>query len=259
MSADDDDAGIGEQARQRRSPAEQTRTLVSCQTVGHLATVGAAGDPWCSLVAYGPMADGNPVLLLSAMAADGRNLERDPRASLAIRDSSAPGDPLDRPRVTLAGRAVRPEGERADQALDAHIAAIPGAGLYAGWDEFVLWVLQVEHVHCIGGFFRTDAIERDDYRAAEPDPTEPVAARVAELLNKDHAEGLLALARELGGARGAVAALCTGIDRYGIDLSCTGAGQSAPARVLFDEPLTKAGDVRRTTVELVQRARAAGD
>ena len=254
MSAYDDAGDAG----QRRSPAEETRTLVSSQTVGHLATVGDAGDPWCSLVAYGAMEDGNPVLLVSTLALDGSNLQRDQRASIAIHDPLAPGDPLDRPRITLAGGAVQPEGERAEAALDAYVAAVPGAGLYAGWDEFALWVLEVEHVHCVGGFYRVDTISPDEYHAAEPDPTAPVAAKVADLLNKSYSEGLLAIARELGGARGAVSAFCTGIDRYGIDLSCTGAGQSAPARVLFDDRLTDAADVRPVTVELAQRARAMG-
>ena len=54
-----------------------------------------------------------------------------------------------------------------------------------------------------------------------------------------------------------MSAYCTGIDRYGIDLSCTGAGQSAAVRALFSEPLEKAADVRPATVALVQRARAA--
>lgn len=257
MSAHDT-AGAGEAGAQRRSPAEETRTLVSSQTVGHLATVDDAGHPWCSLVAYGPMADGNPVILVSTLDVDGRNLAREPRASLAIHDPSAPGDPLDRPRITVAGRTLQPAGERAQEALDAHVAAIPGAALYAGWDEFALWVLEVEHVHCVGGFYRTDTIGRDEYRTAEPDPAAPVAAKVAEQLNKSYADGLLAIARELGGARGAVSAVCTGIDRYGIDLSCTGAGQSAPARVLFDEPLAKAADVRPAAVGLFSRAQAAG-
>jgi heme iron utilization protein len=248
-------AGDGEERGRRRSPAEEARTLVSSMTVGYLATVGEEGDPWCSLVVYGPMDDGNPVLLVSTMAEHGRNLLRDPRASLGLNDPAAPGDPLDRPRITLAGRVVRPEGERVEQALDAHVAAIPGARLYAGWEDFTLWVLEVERVRWIGGFATMDTVSRDEYRAAEPDPTQPVAAKAVARLNKDQADALLAIARELGGARGAVAAYCTGIDRYGIDLSCTGAGQSAAARVLFDEPLAKAADVRPATVALTERAR----
>ena len=92
-----------------------------------------------------------------------------------------------------------------------------------------------------GGFAATEALSRDEYRAAEPDPTAPNAAKVAAQLNKDQPDGLLAVAREFAGARGAVSAFCTGIDRYGIDLSCTGAGQSAAARALFDEPLRDRG------------------
>ena len=111
----------------------------------------------------------------------------------------------------------------------------------------------------VGGFARMDTVSPEEYRAAEPDPTQPIAARAAEHLNKDHADGLLLISRELAGARGAVSAVCTGIDRYGIDLSCTGAGQSAAARVQFDEPLAKAADVRPAAVALVKRgARASG-
>ncbi|HEX6388458.1 MAG TPA: DUF2470 domain-containing protein, partial [Solirubrobacteraceae bacterium] len=248
-------SGSGDDAR-RRNPAEEARTLVSSMTVGYLATVGEGGDPWCSLVTYGPTADGDPVLLVSTMAEHGRNLAADPRASLAINDPSAPGDPLDRPRITLAGRVVAPQGDDAEAALDAHVAAIPGARLYAGWDDFSLWVLEVQRVRWVGGFARMDTVSPEEYRAAEPDPTQPIAAKAVEHLNKSHTDGLLAIARELAGARGAVSAVCTGIDRYGIDLSCTGAGQAAAARVEFDAPLTKAADVRPATVELAQRARA---
>jgi len=247
-----------EEGGRRRNAAEEARTLVSAVTVGYLATVGESGDPWCSLVVYGPDAEGNPVLLVSTMAEHGRNLVTDPRASLAINDPSAPGDPLDRPRITLAGRVVRPEGEAAEAALDAHVAAIPGARLYAGWDDFSVWILEVERVRWVGGFARMDTVSREEYRAAEPDPTQPIAAKAVEHLNKSHTDGLLAIARQLAGARGAVSAVCTGIDRYGIDLSCTGAGQSAAARVEFDAPLTQAADVRPATVELAQRARAIG-
>jgi putative heme iron utilization protein len=241
----------------RRDAAEEARTLVSSMTVGYLATLGEDGDPWCSLVVYGPTADGDPVLLVSSMAEHGRNLAQDPRASLAINDPSLPGDPLDRPRITLAGRVVRPEGKRADEALAAHCTAVPGAMLYAGWDDFTMWVLEVRRVRWVGGFASMATVSHDEYRAAEPDPTAPVAEKSKAHLNKDHTDGLLLIAREIAGARGAVSAVCTGIDRYGIDLSCTGAGQSAAARALFAEPLRKAADVRPATVALVERARAS--
>lgn len=247
-------AGSGPAGRRRR-PAEEARTLVCSMTVGYLATVGDGGAPWCSLVVFGPTAKGDPVLLVSTMAEHGRNLMQDPRASLAISDPAAPGDPLDQPRITLAGRVARPERERRQEALDAHVAAIPGATLYAGWDDFTLWVLEVQRVRWVGGFAVMDTISPEDYRAAEPDPTAPVAARALAHLNEDHGDALLAIARELGGARAAVSAACSGIDRYGIDLRCTGGGEPAAVRVLFDEPLGQPEAVRPATVQLARRAR----
>lgn len=241
-------------SKRRRSAAEEARTLVSSVTVGYLATVDAQGDPWSSLVVYGPTAEGDPVLLVATLAEHGRNLAVDHRASLAVNDPTAPGDPLDRPRITLSGRVAAPEGERAEEALDAHVAAIPGAMLYAGWADFKLWVLEVQRVGWVAGFADADPVSAQDYRAAGPDPTASVAAALADKLNKDSAEGLLALARELGGARGAVTAVVTGIDRYGIDLSCTGAGQAAPARVQFSAPLQARNDARPAITELMRRA-----
>jgi len=254
MSAHD----IGRQASRRRGPAEEARTLVSSVTVAALATAGEDGAPWCSIVVYGPTRDGNPVLLVQTDSEHGRNLLRDPRASLAINEPGAPGDPLDRPRITLAGSVTRPQGQNYEDALDAHCVAVPAARLYAGWEDQLLCVLEVQQVRWVAGLAATDALSRDEYRGAEPDPTAPVAAKATAQLNRDHPEGLLAVAREFAGARGAVSAYCTGIDRYGIDLSCTGAGQSAPARALFDDPLAGAADVRPATLELVRRAKALG-
>ena len=255
-SPPDRPADDGAREGRRRTHAEEARTLVSSTTVAYLATVGEDGAPWCSLVVFGPTAQGDPVLLVSTMAEHGRNLLRDRRASLALSDPSTSGDPLDQPRITLAGRVVQPTGVRAEQALAAHVAAIPGATLYAGWDDFTLWVLEVERVRWIGGFAVMETIGADDYRAAEADPTATVAATAVAHLNDDHADALLAIARELGAVRGAVSAVCTGIDRYGIDLSCAGAREATTVRVTFDEPLAKAADVRPATVELARRARA---
>ncbi|MEA2154247.1 MAG: hypothetical protein QOE11_387 [Solirubrobacteraceae bacterium] len=250
-------AGDDTESGRRRTAAEEARTLVSAMTVGYLATVGSDGAPWCSLVVYGPTAAGNPVLLVSTMAEHGRNLLEDPRASLAISDPSAPGDPLDRPRITLAGRAVRPEGEQAEAALDAHVAAVPGARLYAGWDDFSVWVLEVERVRWVGGFAEMDTVSSVEYVAAEADPTAPAAKAAVAHLNKDHVDGLLAIAREIAGARGAVSAVATGLDRHGLDLSVTGAGQAAAVRVAFEPPLNEAKEIRPATQELVRRARGA--
>ena len=212
-------------------------------TLGSLTTLTEDGDPWPSLVVYGPKDDGNPVLLVSTMAEHRRNLADDPRASLAIKRSVGAGEPLDPPRITLAGRALRPEGEAAEAALDAHVAAIPGAPAYAGWDDFSLWVLEVQRVRWVGGFARsTPSAPTSTAGRGRPDAAD--RAKAAEHLNKSHTEGLLRDRPRAGRRARRRRAVLTGIDRYDIDLSCTAPVKSAAARVEFDAPLTKAADVR---------------
>ena len=225
--------------------------------VGADGTLSSGGDAWASVVAYGTLPDGAPVLLVSTLAEHGRNLHRDPRASLSIAEQSPPGDPLDSGRVTLAGRAQRPDGDLAQQALAAHVAAVPGATAYAAFGDFTVWILEVQRVRWVGGFGRMDSTGADHYRAAEPDPTAPAAAQAVEHLNADHADALLAMARTLAGHPDASAASCARIDRYGLDLTITCPRGTATARVGFAQPAGRPGDLRAATVELARRARAA--
>jgi 2-amino-4-hydroxy-6-hydroxymethyldihydropteridine diphosphokinase len=244
-----------EAASGRRSAAEEARTVVASTNVGALATLSDGGEPWSSLVVFGTLGDGAPVLLLSTMAEHGRNLRRDPRASLSIADPAAADDPLEGGRVTLAGRVVQPSGEHRSAALAAHVAAVPGAELYAEWEDFTLWVLEIERVRWVGGFARMDSVGAEDYAAAEPDPTAPSAARAVAHLNDDHGAALLAMARRLAGRAGATSATCTAIDRYGLDLSVVDT-ETVAVRIAFAEPAQAGADLRPATVELARRARA---
>lgn len=68
----------------RLTAAEEARTLVAATNVAALATLTTEGDPWASLITYGTLDDGAPVLCLSRLAAHGRNLAADPRTSMII-------------------------------------------------------------------------------------------------------------------------------------------------------------------------------
>jgi putative heme iron utilization protein len=150
-------------------PAAQARALVGATNVATLATLSADGHPWASLVAYGVLsADGSPVLCVSSMAEHGRNLARDPRASLLVAGAAPAGggDPLEAARVTLAGRAVRPEGDAVEAARAAYLAAVPGSDAYIGFADFTLWVLDVERLRWVGGFGRMGSADGAAYAAA---------------------------------------------------------------------------------------------
>src|SRR6187551_1554065 len=80
-------------------PAEAARTLLAQTRTATLASLSDDGTPWASLVMYGLLDDGTPALLVSTLAEHGRNLARDPRASLLVA-AAGEGDPLARGRVT---------------------------------------------------------------------------------------------------------------------------------------------------------------
>lgn len=229
--------------------------------IGTLASVADDGGPWASVVSYACLDDGTPVLCVSDMAEHGRNLKRDPRASLAVAEPGDPGspgqpdDPSDSARATVAGAVELPEGDALEQARAAFVAAVPAASGYSTWDDFRIWCLRVERVRWVGGFARMGSAAGADYASAELDPVVHSAAGAIAHLNADHADALLAMARALGGQPAATEAQCIRIDRYGLDLQIATPDGRTEARVEFAEPVVAPDGLRAATVELAQRAR----
>lgn len=124
------------------------------------------------------MADGSPVFCLSTLAEHARNLEKNQQASLMVADpfhsgeilAGGPGHP---------GRPGAPGHEHpdADLAREAHLAAIPSAAMYADYNDFSFWILDVERVRWVGGYGRMDSAAAGEYREAEADPVQPLRQR----------------------------------------------------------------------------------
>lgn len=238
----------------RPSAAEEARTIAASTTIATLASLTAGGDPWASFVTYGLLGEA-PVLCVSHLAEHGRNLAKDPRASLSIVAPGAHADPLASPRITLAGYVEHPTDDERDAAREAHLAAVPAAKYYIDYSDFALWVLRVRRVRWVGGYGRMDSASAADYAAAEPDPITPHAAGAIAHLNADHADGLADMARALGGYPDAESAVCTGIDRYGMDLKVHTPRGQAYTRVGFGGPLDSVAQLRAAAAGLVRRAR----
>ena len=238
----------------RPSAAEEARTIAASTNTGTLASLTATGDPWASFVTYG-LLDGAPVLCVSHLAEHGRNLAADPRASLAVVAPHGEADPLASPRITLAGVVEHPEGTELDAARAAHVAAVPAAKYYIDYSDFTVWVLRVHRVRWVGGYGRMDSARAAEYTAATADPLGPHAAGAIEHLNVDHSGGLAEMARVLGGYPDTDAAVCTGIDRYGLDLKVDTPRGSSYTRVGFGRRLESVDELRSAAVELVRRAR----
>lgn len=240
---------------QTRTAAEEARTLVAQGKMAALATTSEDGTPWASAVLYAALEDGTPILCLSTLAEHGRNLTREPRASLMIGEAEPVGDPLDNGRVTLAGRAEALEGAEREAAVEAYRKASPASGLYGGFGDFTYYALRVDRVRWVGGYGRMDSAGAADYHAAEPDPTAAGAAYAIKHLNEDHSHNLLDMARVLGGHPDATEATCSAIDRYGLNLNVQTPRGFTTTRIPFAETANKPGDLRGATVELARRAR----
>lgn len=240
----------------RPSAAEQARTIAAAANAATLATLTVDGDPWASLVAYG-LLDGMPVLCVSSLAEHGRNLTRDPRASLSIVAANDDTDPLAGSRITLAGLVAEPTGLQHDDARAAYLAAVPAARHYLDFSDFSLWVLRVQRVRWVGGYGRMDSATGDQYAAAAADPVAQATARAIAHLNADHADALAAMARIFGGYPDTDTALCTGVDRYGLDLRVRTPRGVAYARVGFPARLDAADELRSATAGLARAAALA--
>ena len=85
----------------------------------------------------------------------------------------------------------------------------------------------------------------------------PAAARAIAHLNADHADALASMAQAFGGYPDAENAVCTGIDRYGLDVRVHTPRGVAYTRVGFPEPLHSADQLRSVTADLAHAADAA--
>lgn len=140
--------------------AEEARALVARGRTAALATLSEDGAPWASLVLYAPLGDGTPILCLSALAEHGRNVARDPRASLLIGEAEREGDPLDRGRVTLAGHVEALAGPELETAREAYPAG------YGDFADFTYYALRVERVRWVGGYGRMGSADAAAYYGA---------------------------------------------------------------------------------------------
>jgi heme oxygenase (biliverdin-IX-beta and delta-forming) len=115
-------------------------------------------------------------------------------------------------------------------------------------------VLTVQRVRWVGGYGRMDSATGEQYDAAAPDPVTPSAAGAIAHLNADHAEALAAMVQAFGGYPDATTAVCTGIDRYGLDMRVDTPRGVAYARVNFPDRLDSADQLRLATAELARLA-----
>jgi heme iron utilization protein len=224
------------------------RMLLRTIRSGALATLDPDGTPFASLVTMATDADGTPLMLLSRLSAHTRNLLANPRCSLLF-SQGGKGDPLAHPRLTVVGRA-EPSAE--PRIRERFLARHPKAKLYADFPDFAFFALAPEAGHLNGGFAKAATLTRDDLLLDLTGKETLVAgeAGAVEHMNADHADALALYAAGAGESQ--VSWRLTGLDPEGLDLM---AGDRT-ARVLYPEPVSDMGSLRKSLVAMAARARS---
>ncbi len=143
---------------------EQARTLLRGARFGTIAAIDPeTGYPNASRVLLANAPDGTPAVLVSALSAHTKALDRDPRCSL-LTGEPGKGDPLAHPRLTVQAdatsveRGSRMHGWLRQRFLNRH----PKAELYIDFPDFRFVLLKPVMASLNGGFGRAYALSGAD-------------------------------------------------------------------------------------------------
>jgi putative heme iron utilization protein len=213
--------------------------------LGTLQAVG--GLPYVSLAGVATDFDGSPLMLLSRLAEHRRNIEADPHVALLFDGTAGFANPQEGPRVTILGWV---EPCAAEQPRRRFLARHPGASLYAGFADFMLFRVQMDRAHWVGGFARAVWLD-GGLHCAEPLAREFALAEgdILAHMNEDHGDVLVKMANRLIGLPGDGWRM-VGIDPDGCDL----ANGETVARLAFDRTLETVSEVRPALIDLIKSA-----
>ncbi|MBI4431763.1 MAG: pyridoxamine 5'-phosphate oxidase family protein [Candidatus Omnitrophica bacterium] len=135
-------------------PLEEVYEILSSNTSAALGTV-ADGKPFTSLTHYAFDPErGSLILFLSRLARHTKNLEKTLCASLLVEGKSlAAGHPLDRPRVTITGKARQvQQPDEIKRSETIFLKANPQSKMLLELKDFGFYLLEPEEVYYVKGF-----------------------------------------------------------------------------------------------------------
>ena len=169
------------------SAVESARLVLRLAPTGGLASLGADGAPFASLVTVATTQEGEPILLLSDIAVRTKNLKCDPRVSLLlVAPGGESGDPLAGARLSVSGTvSVDTDPNHRRRFLARH----PEAAGYATFKDFNFYRITVIASHLVAGFGRIVDLSPADLLTDCSDCAALIAAEegAVEHMNDDHA------------------------------------------------------------------------
>lgn len=140
----------------------EVRALIEDARYASLATISPAdGHPMCSRVGLATLADGTPLVFLSALAAHTSALLADSRCGLLVGEPGK-GDALAHPRISITCEAMVMHGDEASAARQRFLQAHPKARIYIDLPDFRYFRMRLIGGSFNGGFGRASALEPKD-------------------------------------------------------------------------------------------------
>jgi putative heme iron utilization protein len=205
------------------------------------------GYPFGSIAPFVLDYDGNPLILISAIAEHTKNIRHDNRVSLIAFDPASP-DMQAGARLTLLGEAVITDKQ--DGPLRArYLRYFPQAAQYFDMHDFLFHRIQVSQARYIGGFGNIHWIPGGELRPPANQFLQQESGILAHM-NTDHADSLRACCRHFHNVE-AASAVMTGIDVDGFDVRT----EEKLLRFCFDAPVTDAISARNALVAMSREAR----
>lgn len=140
------------------------RILLRGARFGALAVLDPdTGFPLATRTLVGTDLGGSPVILISRLAAHTRALGADPRCSLLVGEPRK-GDPLAWPRLTAPGRAKPVEKDTPEENVIRRrfLRRHPKSRLYAGFEDFQFYKIDLDDAFLNGGFGKSYKILREE-------------------------------------------------------------------------------------------------
>jgi len=189
-----------------KSPILETTqdAIASAKTMLRLARYGAVaaiepetGYPITTRTNVATTMGGNPVFLMSDLAAHTKAIKGDARTSLLVGEPGK-GDPLAHPRITLIGitKAVpvstQEEKEQENNLRQRYLARHPKAELYNQLPDFFLYELHIERALLNAGFGKAYELTGADLTLKGEETNELAEAEqgIITHMNEDHHDAI---------------------------------------------------------------------
>lgn len=133
---------------------QMARDLLAGARFAALGVVLHDGSPMVTRIAFGLSPQGQPLSLVSDLAAHTRALAANPACSLLVGEPGPRGDPLTHPRLTLQARAtfLRNGAAGYDEMATHYLRGHPKSRLYIGFADFSFALFAPRRGHLNGGF-----------------------------------------------------------------------------------------------------------